>query len=524
MITLLVKDFKLLFSVESKKKILSLLLSLLFIVLFITLEVYLYSAVINKITNFKNASYPFTVLFIFIIFICLTIYAIINANKLLFNKNDLDVISHLPIFDDQIILSKLIILLFITFITSLIFIYPIQIAFGIIYLQQILYYYLTILFNFILSLVSVGIALVLVYPYKLIIEYLKKHLIIQFIVAITILFTLSFLYAYIIDLFVNLVSNNNIEALFTITMIDKLKTISTYLFPVNNLVEGLMTFNYRILLITIPSSIGIFILGVSLSIIFYRHLKIKTNKETSKAKSRNFKVDSQIKALIKKELTLIFKDSNNIFSYSGLLIVMPFLLYLVVKAINTIFTTGTMAYYAIAINNLTSILDLFIVMMFVIVINQGASDYIKIEGNNIQMFKLYPIDTKYKLLIKIFIPYILSTLSLLISLIVLLIFNIIVPTTMLFTLIITLIVLLLIDLVSLYEELKNKYSNKLITNILCYLIPIISFIFMFIMAYLNINIIISYFIVIAIVLSVVIYLFINFNKIFITKFNKYEYF
>lgn len=522
MITLLVKDFKLLFLHESKRKVLSIILTLLFVILFSLLEVYLYTAVINKIINFKNATFPFTVIFLFTIFIFIVIYALINANKLLFNKEDLNVISHLPIFDDQIILSKLIILLFTTFITSLVFIYPIQIAFGIIYKMRIFYYYLTILFNFVIAISATGLALILVYPYKLILEYLKKHLIIQFIVAIIFLSILSYLYGYVVELFINLITNNNIETIFSVSVISKLNSISSYLFPINYLVDGLMNFNYNNLLVSIPICTGVFILGVSISASLYGKMKVSINKNIKKKKAITFNLKNENKALIKKELTLIFKDSNNIFSYSGLLIIMPFLLYLVVRAMNTIFSSSTMAYYALAINNLTSILDIFIILMFVIVINGGATNYLASEGNNIRMFKLYPTSIKKKLLIKLLIPLTLISLSLFISLIVLISFSIINPLTALFTFIISIICIILIDLINLSEEISNKYESKILSNVLSYIVPIASFIFMFIMSFLSVNIFISYSIIIVLILIPIIYICLNFNKLYINKFLSFE--
>ena len=77
-----------------------------------------------------------------------------------------------------------------------------------------------------------------------------------------------------------------------------------------------------------------------------------------------------------KELVLLFKDSNNIFSYAGLLIVQPFLLYLVVSALNGVFSSGTFAYYLIALPYFLPVLDIVLIMLFTVIINSGANNYI----------------------------------------------------------------------------------------------------------------------------------------------------
>ena len=134
MLTLLVKDFKLLFHSEKKlsNRIISLLISILFIGSFVAIEVFLFTTILKKIGTFHQAQNAFTSLFLFIISLLLIVSNLLNANKLFFNEKDIEQLSTRPIGNTDIILSKLFFMFLTHYFTSLIFTYPIFVSYGII--------------------------------------------------------------------------------------------------------------------------------------------------------------------------------------------------------------------------------------------------------------------------------------------------------------------------------------------------------------------------------------------------------
>ena len=110
MLTLLAKDFKLMFGKEKGllKKFLSLLVSLIFIACLIGLEVFLFITILSKIENFKDVPIAFISLFLFIVSIITIITDIMNANKLFFNEKDIEQLSVHPVSNSAVIFSKLI--------------------------------------------------------------------------------------------------------------------------------------------------------------------------------------------------------------------------------------------------------------------------------------------------------------------------------------------------------------------------------------------------------------------------------
>ena len=190
MLNLLIKDFKLMFSKDKKlaKRILAALFTIFFIGCFIVIEVYFFSAILNEIKIIRKAPLIFMTLFLFIISIILMISGIFQAMKLFFNKKDLEQLSTFPVTNSQIIISKMILLFFMHYVTSIIFIYPLFVAYARIMYQQTLFYYLGLFYPIFTFFLEIGVALLFVYPFWLLLQFLKKRPLIQFIVSIVVLF------------------------------------------------------------------------------------------------------------------------------------------------------------------------------------------------------------------------------------------------------------------------------------------------------------------------------------------------
>ena len=94
------------------------------------------------------------------------------------DKKDIEQLSTRPVSNSSVILSKLIFLLINHYVTSIIFVYPLFVAYGTIVTKGVWFYYLAFFYPILSFLFEMGIALILVYPVWLINKYLRKHLII----------------------------------------------------------------------------------------------------------------------------------------------------------------------------------------------------------------------------------------------------------------------------------------------------------------------------------------------------------
>ena len=154
---------------------------------------------------------------------------------------------------------------------------------------------------------------------------------------------------------------------------------------------------------------------------------------------------------------------------------------------NAIFESGTFRYYTFLFPNFVALIDVFLIIMVALIINSGANQYISMEERTIKNLKTIPIDYKKQLLIKMLIPYSLSSVFALISIIVLLIGKVIYPVTAIFSAILTLIVVLVFDIISLREELHIRHGkprSSFLSSFFSYVMP---FAYVALMMFLSFN-------------------------------------
>ena len=517
MLTLLAKDFKLIFARKDslKKTILSLIFSALAIVAVIAIETYVFSVIMNKMKSYYQAPISFLTLFLFIISVLMMIFGLLHCRKLFFNKADMEQLNAHPVSNGQIIVSKLIFLFILHFFTSLMFTYPLFLSYGMIFYKPKSFYFITFFYPFLSFFFEVGLALFFVYPVKLIADWLKKHLILQFIIAVALIFGFTFLYSKVLSVFISLVASNQLTSIFSSGFIETLTSFKKYMIPTHFLVELLLNGNSTMFMPFMLISIGVFSLGFIVAASSFHYFKNSVSSHANLKKEHKFKIVSVKKALIKKELTLLFKDSGYILSFTGLLVVQPFLAYLVINALNTIFRSGTFAYYLTMLPNFVALIDSLLVMLFTLIIASGASNYISMEGKNVRLMKTIPVSLFTQILIKVGIPFLCSALSLFVTNLTLYLTGVMSITNSLFTFLLTLLLLVIFSIVSLFEEMKvgkNKPRNYFQSSLYSYLLPVVYFVATLIMSYNKVSIVLVYaFGVLAILLISIPYL-INIKK------------
>lgn len=497
MLTLLSKDFKLLFGKEKgiTKRILSIVVSFIFISCFVAIEVFLFTTILKEIGNIYQASITFMNLFLAIISVLIILSDLFRAEKLFFDEKDIEQLSVHPVSNSAIICSKLIFLLITHYTTSIIFVYPLFIAYGNIVIKGVWFYYLGLFYPLLSFLFEMGIALLFVYPFHLLQKFMKKHLIARFVICLVTLFIGTFIYSKVLNLFIQMVASNTINRLFTTDSINRLIQLRKYEFPTNFLTDIFINKSFSKLFPLLAISIGVFILGLSIVIFAFNYVRNISLSSVINTKEKKYVVLNPKKALIKKELILLAKNPSYTFSFTGLLIIQPFLALLVIQSLNTIFTTGIFAYYISVVPNFIPLMDILLLMLFTLIISQGASQYISMEEKTIKVIKTIPVKVETQLAIKVFIPLILSEISFIVTLFVLLIGKEISIITFLFGFIIVTILLIIFNLISLREELhirNRKPRSTFKSNLYSYLLPIAYFVITAVLSYFRLNIVLAY--------------------------------
>ena len=480
MLNLIAKDFKLLFSSHGgpKKRILSALATLIMAAFAVGIEWFIFSTILGKIQVYNNAVIPFLTLFLFIISCLMIVMNTVQANRLFFNHKDIEQLIRRPVSNAQIVGSKLVFMFFTHYTLTLALIYPIMIAYGNLVAKPVGFYYVAIFYPVLSFLFEGGMALILVYPFKLVSDFLKKHTVVQFVFALVMMVGACVVYNYVLGIFLELVVNNNINAIFTRDSIQSLIEVRKFFIPVNFLTDIFFVSGTFYLFPFLGIAGGIFTLGVSIVIFAFNYLRSVAMHAKPGREKDALDLSGQTVALVKKELFLLFKDSNNIFSFTGLLIVQPFLVYVIVDSMNSIFSSGAFAYYMSALPELIPLIDILIVMLFTLIINQGATEYIQSEKTNVRLMKILPVPAVKQLTIKVLVPFSLSALSLLITILVLTFTRELSLITACVTFVLTLILLVFFDIVSLKEEMRignNRPRSTLLSTCYAYLLPLAFF-------------------------------------------------
>ena len=96
------------FSKDKRKTFFLTLLKLIFVGAFIALEVFIFLNLDKKIEKYSSyGTYDFLVLFIFVLEIVAIVSSIVQARKVLFDKEDNRILMPLPISEGTIIASKI---------------------------------------------------------------------------------------------------------------------------------------------------------------------------------------------------------------------------------------------------------------------------------------------------------------------------------------------------------------------------------------------------------------------------------
>ncbi|MFR7881631.1 MAG: hypothetical protein ACLU5J_09295 [Christensenellales bacterium] len=75
---------------------------------------------------------------------------------------------------------------------------------------------------------EMGVALLFIYPFWLLKNYLNKHLLVRFLLIVILLVIGCYFYAKVLNLFIEMIAGGNINHLFTQTMMDKLINFRKY--------------------------------------------------------------------------------------------------------------------------------------------------------------------------------------------------------------------------------------------------------------------------------------------------------
>lgn len=502
--SLILKEFSLTSISQKFKKsnLLNTIIELILYIGFIIVEVYLYNMLNKKLISYNDAPLAFLTIILAIISIILIFTMALQSRKTIFNEEDSMIILTKPIRPIDNIISKIIFIYIRNVFLNYFISFPILVCFS---LSQgkALYIILCVLYPFIISLFETGIGLLLSLPMQKISQLLRRFFVLQIITSIIIILAFCAIYSYILNVFMVVVKNGDIQTIFTIESINNMKNINNFIIPIRFFTaifkEQFIQVILMLLISIIALVIGLFA-GGKYYIKYIKQERESVSNRTSKPKE----MTSVTKALIYKEFKLIF-SSNSIFSFAGLLLMEPILTFAIVKAINVIFKSGVFTFISAMFQFIIPVIGMIFVTLFSVIINTSSSFVLSKEGyNGIKICKIIPVSYKKQILIKMIVPFIASFVALLISVIVLIIFKQMTLQTGLLSFVLALILSFLLEMISVSCDLSSPQteegqSGRAIVEIAAVLVPIIIVGLILLLSYFGIDFNIAYLVALALI-------------------------
>lgn len=499
---------------------------------FIGLECYIAINLDKKIIKYSSyGSFDFLVLALFIMMGLNIIFTLTKARKSIFDYKDNVVILTLPIESTTKVFSKVTYLYIEASIFSLFTSTPLLVCYGASRGFIPYYYIYSFLYPFISSLFSTGVSLLLSIVYQKIYKLIKRNDIVQFVLACLVVILSCYLYQFVLNLFLTVLNDSSIGGMFSLDFVNFLHNARYYFLPIYHLLD-LVIEKQQIasdILIYLGATILSILLGVGIVSACYLHeMKQGEHYVKSNNKIKKKKLVSPFKSLIKKEFNILFKDDTNLFSYTSLLILCPFLTYVVISSLNSIIYDN-LRFYASYFPELISGINLCLILLFVGVINTSASLSISREGKGAIIIKYIPISPLKQILVKILVPFTFSLVSLFITVTVLFGLNIINLSTFLAGLFIGICLISFTNIFGIYADMKDKstidrkFKLSIINEVIPLIVPIVIFLIFFVFSiYIKLPSYLLYLISCVFSLCLLLSLFIKFKTRYIDAFNKME--
>ncbi|MGM9813801.1 MAG: hypothetical protein ACI32C_02735 [Candidatus Enteromonas sp.] len=461
--------------------ILFLLAKALFYSLFVALEVFLFVTLDKKINEYSSeGSFDFLLLLCFIIFLISVVFGLMKARKSFFDQSDLRVICPLPIQSGDIVVAKVIYVYFEIAFANLFAATPLLITYGALNGYIPYYYIFSALYPFFIAFFGIGAVMLLVSPFQYLYGLVQKSDLLQLGLGALLMIALCFAYQYVLELFLVALSDSSLGGVFSPGFIDGIHNVAKYLFPTSMFLNAVVK-AYNILpglLISIGSTLVVLIAGYFVASASYAKLNQANaieNRKRKETKQKERKLRSTSKALLKKEFDIIFRDSSNIFSYSALLIMLPFLSFVVITSLNKI-AYQNLKMLVLHMSELVNGINIVLILLFFCAINLSASFAMSREGKNLVIVKTIPVKPLRQIMIKISIPSIFSAASLLFTSLLLLATSTIDFKTCLIASLIGILLIVSSNFLGVYLDMydlsDSKFKLKWLAGAYAFLLPL----------------------------------------------------
>ncbi len=326
------------------------------------------------------------------------IIAICSVIKNLFYSKQNDFLMALPCSHNQVFLSKLLVLYFFELIANTLYTLPILIAYSLIATVSIGYYFMSLLFLFLLPLISLVFAGFVSIPIIYITNKLKQVPAVASVIIVLLVACLLGLYMWLIISFTKSIDFNSGQTSIITNINGIVNNIAGYAYIFEFAAECILAnagWWWRLLCI-----IAITLIFAVLTILFAKkcffNLAMKNSETTTKQAKKAGKdyVESSFKSIIRKEVKTLFRAPGSVFQYFIFTILMPF----IVLMYDLLLTSVTVNQTGQALIVASHVLVVAILAMLSSIVSATT---ISREGGNFYIAKISPSSPRTQIYAKI---------------------------------------------------------------------------------------------------------------------------
>ena len=365
---------------------------------------------IDRAYRFANLFYLFSI-------VLMTILGVEKMRKSFVDKSDKNVFLRLPVKQNVLFLTRLLVLLLTTLITSALLVFPISIVINNAVKMGGMFWFNTVVNFLLLPMISLLIASLLLLPYIKILDFLKNKFWLTFIVLTALLVGVFAFYAVFLSVVQQYLQTGMIKFFFNQEFSNILIKIAKYSYPANCFAGVLMGKNTLIsYLVLISAGVVGIAATVALTQIMYKHTLYRNESKIVVYKKKgNYFANKPLFALLKKEFIMVFRQPEMMFSYFVIALAMPFMVY----ACYSLFATLILNMIGVSVE---LGLSLIIVLIFSVLTNTFCSTNITREGSSLIKQKALPIKAEKLIGAKILLCAIVSEFAVLLSVVALVVF------------------------------------------------------------------------------------------------------
>lgn len=360
---------------------------------------------LNKVDRPYERAYELLNAFYLIVMAVMSIITLESMRKTLADKTDKQILLKLPVKEQTIFLTKMVVLLLKTYILTCLMIVPINLIIYIALAPKALFWLFSVVVILVFPIVLFLVAGIFIVPYIMFVNFIKNKYAIIFI-ALTILFVAGvFAYAGFLAVVQSYLETGYIKFLFNEEFVLFMQSLTKWAYP-SNCFAGLVLNKH--LLRSVLALSGCCLISVVLVYFVTKklfHITLYKNESRKVLKSRaKFRKHSVCFALLRKEFVSISREPKHILSYLVIPTIMPILAY----CCYTLFESLIMNMLGIKV---PMALALLIVIVFSVLTNTFCATNITREGVTFLKQKTFPIKAKQILDVKVLFCSIVSLAS-----------------------------------------------------------------------------------------------------------------